>query len=67
MTTPRPTANDLVEPRPDAPEPPGLAVPSEEPAGALRRLFGSLKPADDCALTLEEIEDLAALGWAGSR
>lgn len=45
----------------------GVALRAEGRKGALRSLFGSLKPEPGRTLSLEEMEKIAADGWAGRR
>ena len=44
-----------------------LAMRAARPRGRITEIFGSLKPVDGKSLTIEEMNDVIARGWAGHR
>ena len=44
-----------------------IGIAAAQPRGSMRSLFGMLKRPNIVPLTLEQIEEAAAAGWAGER
>jgi len=57
----RPGEKIVVDKLPDG----GLTVRAAKPSGDISKFFGSLQKDDGIHLTIEEINEFAAKGWAG--
>jgi len=59
----RPGEKVTVEKRPDG----RIEVRAAQPGGEISDIFGCLKRKDGPSLSIEEMKDIAARGWAGAR